>query len=160
SIGIIGILLPFTVAFGKILLESPGILGSISAYYYSLMGNVFVGSLCAIGVFLSSYRGYDWRDVLSGHLAAVFALGRALFPTAQESAATAEQLRISGFHAAFAGGFFLTLAYFSLFLFRMTNENGAMTRKKKMRNAVFLVCGSVILAAVILIALTHVLPAD
>jgi hypothetical protein len=57
AVGIIGLALPFVLAFGKILLQSPGIQDSISAYYYTDMGNVFVGSLCAIGVFLMSTRG-------------------------------------------------------------------------------------------------------
>src|SRR5436853_55856 len=114
STGLIGMLLPITVAVGKILIDSPGILGSISAYYYSIMGGVFVGSLCAIGVFLWSYRGYDMRDVIAGHIAAVAAVGVALFPTAPEvGTITQEQMIVSGVHATSAAIFFLTLSYFA-----------------------------------------------
>jgi len=158
SIGVIGILLPFVVAIGRILLpglQGPEILGSISAYYYSDMGNVFVGSLCAIGVFLWSYRGYDLQDSIAAHLAAVFGIGIALFPTAPESGAVTQmQGYISLAHATFAGGFFLTLAYFALVLFRKTGPGG-MTRMKKVRNAVFLACGIVILISIAGIALMN-----
>src|SRR5207245_4583836 len=58
AVGIIGFALPFALAFGKILLQGRGIQSSISGYYYTDMRNVFVGSLCAIGVFLMSCRGY------------------------------------------------------------------------------------------------------
>ena len=37
-------------------------LESISSYYHSVMRDIFVGSLCAVGTFLISYRGYDKRD--------------------------------------------------------------------------------------------------
>lgn len=38
AIGIIGISLPFVLAGGRMFLEEWGILSSISAYYYSVMG--------------------------------------------------------------------------------------------------------------------------
>ena len=81
AIGIIGISLPFVLAIGKIIFDDPGIQPSISDYYYTIMGDVFVGSLCAMGVFLLSYRGYDKQDNIAGNLACVFAIGVALFPT-------------------------------------------------------------------------------
>ena len=56
AVGIIGTALPFVLAFGKILLEGPGIQNSISSYYHTGMRDVFVGSLCAIAGFLMSRR--------------------------------------------------------------------------------------------------------
>src|SRR6266852_8308761 len=70
AVGIIGFALPFVLA-----IAGPGIQGSISCYYYTDMRNVLVGSLCAIGVFLMSTRGYDLRDEIAGRLACVFAIG-------------------------------------------------------------------------------------
>src|SRR6266853_1706068 len=75
AVGIIGLTLPFVLAFGRILLQGFGLEGSISCYYYTDMGNVFVGSLCAIGVFLLSCRGYDQKDAIAGRLACLFAVG-------------------------------------------------------------------------------------
>ena len=79
AVGCIGITLPFVLAFGKMLFESPGIFDSISYYYHSTMRDVFVGSLCAIAVFLLSYRGYGWQDDLASNFAGVCAIGIALF---------------------------------------------------------------------------------
>lgn len=33
---------------------------SISAYYYTKVGNVFTGALCVIGIFLLAYRLTAW----------------------------------------------------------------------------------------------------
>ena len=141
SVGTIGVLLPFVVSLGKMLLDGPGILDSISSYYYSVMGNVFVGSMCAIGVFLWSYKGYDWRDDVAGTIAAICAIGVALFPTTPDTDATVQQDFIGNIHLILAGLFFLTLAYFALVLFRETRPDRPPTRMKLIRNKVYTVCG-------------------
>src|SRR5919199_3499875 len=93
AIGTIGILLPFVLVFGNMLFEGLVIQDSISSYYYTRMRDVLVGSLCATGVFLFSYKGYDdpnraWRrlpfkgtDDLASTIAGISAVGVALFPT-------------------------------------------------------------------------------
>jgi hypothetical protein len=83
-VGVVGIALPFMLVFGQRLLFGDGRLGtSLSGYYHTGVRDLFVGSLCAIGVFLLTYMAfhYVWDNVLSvvGGLAA---LGVALFPTA------------------------------------------------------------------------------
>jgi hypothetical protein len=160
SVGAIGTLLPFVVSIGKILLDGPGILSSVSYYYYSAMGDVFVGSMCAIGVFLWSYKGYDWRDNIAGTVTAVCAIGVALFPIGPDTGATTRQIIIGSIHAAFAAVFFLALAYFALVLFRKTRPDAPPTRMKRVRNKVYTVCGCTILAAIALIAVVRLLPAD
>ncbi len=111
AVGIIGFALPFVLAFGKILLQGPGIQSSISGYYYTDMRNIFVGSLCAIGVFLMSTKGYDRRDEVAGILACVFAIGVALFPTTPDVGATPQDKYIGTLHLSFAALLFLTLGY-------------------------------------------------
>src|SRR6266540_6600402 len=101
AIGIIGTALPFVLAFGKILLEGPGIQSSISDYYHTGMRDIFVGSLCAIAVFLMSYRGYDRKDDIAGDLACVFALGVALFPIAPEMNAIPREKVVGALHLIF-----------------------------------------------------------
>ncbi|MFF0147833.1 hypothetical protein [Amycolatopsis sulphurea] len=56
---------------GKQLLEGGDLLGSLSSYYYGDLRNVCV--LCAIGVFLISYRGYGFIDDIAGNVAGVAA---------------------------------------------------------------------------------------
>jgi hypothetical protein len=158
AVGIIGIALPFVLAFGKILLDGAGIQSSISSYYYTLMRDVFVGSLCAIAVFLMSYRGYERKDDVAGDLACAFAIGVALFPVAPDMDPTSREKVIGGVHLLFAGSFFLTLAFFSLVLFRKTDPKKKPTRKKLQRNVVYTLCGYTILACIALIAAAGLLP--
>jgi hypothetical protein len=158
AVGIIGISLPFVLVVGTVIIEGSQLLSSISAYYYSVMGDVFVGSLFAIGVFLLSYRGYERIDDIAGDLACVFAIGVALFPTAPSFNANAQEQIIGWTHLIFALCFFLTLAYFSLALFRKTKPNQQPTRQKVIRNRIYVACGSVIVVCIALIVLIKLLP--
>lgn len=150
AIGILGVGLPFVLIIGKVIFESPGIQDSISDYYYTVMRDVFVGILCAIGIFMLSYRGHERADDIAGDLACVFAIGVAWFPTAPPSP-TPDQVITGYVHYAFAAAFFLTLAYFCLVLFRKTNPEKLMSRRKIMRNRVYAVCGYTMLGAMALL---------
>ncbi len=152
AVGIVGISLPFVLVFGKIVFESPGIQSSISDYYYTIMGDVFVGSLCAIGVFLMSYRGYERQDDIAGDLACVSAIGVALFPTTPDQNPTSIDQVIGSVHYVFAAIFFIILAFFCLFLFRKSDPTKPMKRQKRQRNTIYTVCGYTILACIALIA--------
>ena len=160
AVGIIGTALPFVLAFGKVLLEGPGIQSSVSHYYYTEMRGVLVGSLCAIATFLMSYRGYERKDDIAGDLACGFAIGVALFPTTPEANATPRDEIVGALHLISAGGFFLTLAFFSLALFRKTDPTKTPTRQKLQRNTVYTVCGYAILACLVLIVIVALVPDD
>ena len=55
--------------------------GSLSGFYYTHMRNLFVGAMCAVGVFFIAYRGHDkWDDRLT-NVAGLAAILIALFPT-------------------------------------------------------------------------------
>ncbi len=160
AIGIIGLMLPFLLAIGNLfaqpLLRDPkplaGLQDSISYYYYTDMGNIFVGSLCAIGIFLLSYRGYEKQDRIAGILACIFAVGVALFPTKPEVAdPTMVDKVLGGLHYGFAALLFLTLAYFSLKLFTKTDPTKIPTQQKLKRNIVYRVAGYTIVACIVLI---------
>jgi hypothetical protein len=167
AIGVLGVALPFVLPFGQILLHalgiqsslhSPVIESSVSSYYYTDMRNIFVGSMCAIGIFLMSYRGYDHRDARAGRFAFVCAIGLALFPTSPLPDPTADQKLIGGVHLTFAALLFLTLAYFSLCLFTKTDPNKPPTRQKLKRNVVYSVSGYVMLACIALIVVAALPP--
>jgi hypothetical protein len=157
GIGIIGTALPIVLVIGKIILESPGISDSISSYYYSVMRDVFVGSLCAIAIFLICYR-YDHLDDIASTIAGICAIGVALFPTTPDVGATQRQAITGLAHASFAACFFLILALMAIFLFRRTDPNKNPTRRKQQRNTVYLFCGIAILACVVLAALLLLVP--
>jgi hypothetical protein len=155
-VGIIALLLPFVLAGGTILLAlvAPGhalphpiLQRSISDYSYTAMGGFYVGSLCAIAAFLMCARGYDLTDEITGYLAGIFALGVALCPSEnpREAFHSRLQVEMNLVHTVFAALMFLVLAYFCLFLFRKTAPDRRRTRRKQHRDAVYAVCGSVIL---------------
>ncbi len=158
AVGLIGMALPFVLALGKLLLEGPGLQSSLSSYYYTAMRDVFVGSLCAIAVFLWSYRGYDRRDDLTGNLAGLAAIGVALFPTTPDVGATERDRLIGALHLGSAAILFLCLAYFSLVLFRQSDQQQP-TLEKHQRNQIYATCGYTILICIALIGLIALLPA-
>jgi hypothetical protein len=153
AIGIIGVALPVVLIIGKLIVEGGGLQDSISSYFYTDMRGVFVGSMCAVGAFLLSYRGYDVIDDIAGNLAGVAAIGVALFPTAPADPSSTAQL-IGVLHLVFASIFFLTIAFFAIFLFRRTSEMGP-TERKLQRNRLYLTCGVVIIACLLAIAAVH-----
>jgi len=157
AIGIIGMALPFVLVFGKFVIQGGGIQSSMSSYYYTVMRDVFVGSLWAIGVFLGAYRGYAKIDSIAGNLACLFALGTALFPTGPDHA-TAQQIAIGNLHGFFALSLFLTLAFFALVLFRKTDYAKSPTPQKLKRNIVYTICGYAMLACIVLSILVRFLP--
>lgn len=132
-----------------------GLPDSISAtYYLDPCITPFMIILGAAGIFLICYNGYDRQDDIICTLAGCFALGICLFSCKIEELADhwpelAELTRvgtfqivpnISGiFHNICAVGFFMLLAYNSIFLF--TKSGGVMTENKKKRNIIFRVCG-------------------
>lgn len=157
-VGVIGISLPFVLAIGNLLLGSNGIEKTMSAYYHTRMGDVFVGSLFAIAVFLMTYQGWDWRDNLAGDIAGISAIGVALFPVAPElDTLTMTQIVCDLLHAAFAALFFFALAYFCLVLFKKFSPDQPPTAAKLKRNQVYTVCGYAIVICVVLIGVQYVL---
>jgi hypothetical protein len=151
AVGIIGVTLPVVLALGKTLVQGPGLERSISGYYYTDLGNVFVGSLCAIGVFLISCQGYDRKDEISG----ACAIAAGLLPTTPDANATSQDKLIGALHLTFAGLLFVTLAYFCLALFTITSY-ATPTPQKLKRNAFYRFCGWTILACIALIGVVHV----
>lgn len=152
-IGALGAGLPFVMAAGGLIFFGTGIQRSISAYYYTGMRDVFVGILCAIGVFLLAYHGYDLADRIAGKSAGLFALGIAFFPTTPDVHASPGAEVIGKIHYVSAALFFLTIACFSLFLFTKTNPAKTPTAGKKRRNKVYVACGCTILGCLALIAI-------
>ena len=113
--GYVGLTLPV------VLLIAGGVDGhiesSLSAYYYTKVGNVFTGALCVIGVFLLAYRLTVWAvDNIATTLAGVAALGVAFFHAAPQNA-TPGQLRLADVHLTCAAVLFVLLGAISLFLF-------------------------------------------
>lgn len=88
SLGYLGFVLPFLLILGG-LLSLGAVEPSISDYYHTILRDVFVGVIVAIGLFLIAYPGHqaETGQVLSDDrmtsLAGVAALGVAFFPNEQ-----------------------------------------------------------------------------
>ncbi|WP_329049501.1 DUF998 domain-containing protein [Amycolatopsis sp. NBC_01488] len=151
AIGLIGLALPFVLIFGKQLLQGGELAGSLSAYYYTDVRNVFVGAMCAAGVFLLAYYGHDFVDNVASTVAGLGAIGLALFPTTPAHDVSSWDRTSGVLHLVFAAVFFLMLAYFCLRLFPHDGEQPPGT------GVVYRGCGVVILACLALIAVTKAL---
>ena len=167
ALGWIGFLLPFALIWGGLALDRM-IYPSVSDSYYSSMGDVFVGAMCAIGVFLLCYTGYEREagEILSdkwiSRIAGAAALGVALLPTAPNPRMGPMPVRplangtwqpicsllqcetgvptTSTLHFACAGVFFAMLAIYCLFLFTRSGD-APPTLGKLRANRLYRICG-------------------
>lgn len=143
GVGVIGILLPPAVPLGNEILRAWGaktliLPGSISGSYYTGTRNVFVGSLCALGVFLICYR-YNRREDYFSSAAGVFALAVAFLPTSPDHP-TPRQEAIGIIHFACAALLLLMLATFCVLSF----WDPAPTDKRYV-NRLYLIAGASII---------------
>lgn len=115
---------------------------SISHYYYTIAGSLFVGLLCVIGFFLIIYPGNGLWEDLPANIAGMLAIAVALFPTGLNGAvvpcAKASHIYHPGLstaHLLAAGLFFIILGYVAIFQFP-TKLKG-----KKWRDFFYKLCG-------------------
>lgn len=114
-IGYVGVTLPLVLFVSGVV--DGHIESSISAYYYTKVGNVFTGALCVIGVFLLAYRLTAMAlDNVATTLAGLAALGVAFFHAAPTNA-TLSQLRLADVHLTCAAVLFILLGAISLLIF-------------------------------------------
>lgn len=151
-LGYLGLALPFTLILGGLPFgfSEP----SLSDYYHTLMRDIFVGIIFAIGVFLLCYTGFRpdakerFSDDLVTTLAGIAALLVAFVPnrgtlnTSDEPQALAQYLfgvtACDYMHHAAAGTFLLCMAYLCRFKFARTAKPG--------RRPVYVGCAWVIFA--------------
>ena len=178
GIGFLGLILPTALyVYGR---SGEGRMQpSISEFYYTAMGDVFVGCLVAIGVFLLSYRGYRAKparfplgDRGTSIIAGLAALGVALLPAGADPAfarcitgtttgpcagTLPDPTLMTGFHFitgplhfAAAGVFFAALAYFCLVLFPMGGKRRPDgSAALSLEHITYYACGMVLIAAIL-----------
>lgn len=165
ALGYVAILMPFVLALGAWVAEGIPWADSISAYYYTSMRDVFVGTMFAIGVFLYCYRGQDRQDNVLTNLAGVAAAGIGLLPMEPEySKVLIERHRdlasancyvphgLLGYHFYMAAAFFGIVSYMAIFRFTKTDQV-PLTAAKHKRNRVYTVCGVIMLGCFVWIGL-------
>ncbi|WP_265500061.1 hypothetical protein [Paracoccus beibuensis] len=156
AIGALGFFLPVALLVAS-LFEPGGLRTSISAYYYSPMREIFVGTLIAQAVFLWSYEGFrpdagEWiTDRRMARTAAVAIALVALLPTTGPAhSCTALQCLLgpvlsATVHFLAAGVFFGALAVFCLKLFVKGQVDGT---EKRASNRIYRICGWLILGSI------------
>ena len=156
AVGILGMLLPLVLSLGFLFIGSGCVFPpSISHFYYTNMGNYFVGTLCAVSLFMFAYNGPGNHDKLAAKAAGLFALLVVMFPTnfnydiaGCSRISSVDQVWMKYIHYGAATLLFLTFACFCLCLFTKTNINSSMTRQKKIRNDIYRTCGWVIIVCI------------
>lgn len=152
GVGVIGILLPFALILGHFLFAKAFVFaGSMSQYYYTEMRDVFVGALCAMGVFLICYR-YDTPDNMLSTIAGTLAIGVAIFHTTdgRKLPVSANDKVVGIIHLVAAAGLLILLAVFCFFLFpRKGPDVARVTRQKRVRNGIYYVCGTIIVVSLL-----------
>jgi hypothetical protein len=159
GLGFVGIFLPIMLVLGTWgLADCTQVQPSISHYYYTIMGDYFVGSLCAVAMFLFFYKGVDKQDGIIANFAGLFALLVAFFPTDPSADSVCEYIStnkvtsVNAVHYSAAGLLFASFAYFCIFLFTKTDSTKPMTKHKKVRNQIYKICGYIIIVCIGLIA--------
>ncbi len=152
GIGAIGVLLPIALPLGNWIFVQLGhqteiLPSSMSSSYYTSTRNIFVGGLCALGVFLIGYR-YNSRDDLWSTIAGVFAVGVAFFPTAPK-VPTGYQSAVGIAHLSFAGILLSSLALFCISSFRDPTDDN-----KRTANRAYLTAGIAIIAFLVIAVIT------
>lgn len=163
AIGYLGIIMPAILMVGTLSIgKCTELQDSISHYYYTIMGNVLVMTLCSFSVFLFLYQGYERWDNIVTTFAGLCALGIALFATTQISDIDCAVCFMSyckarvWTHYISAALFFTTLSYISFCLF--TKSKGPKTKRKKIRNKIYRTCAVVMLLSIIAILLIKIIP--
>lgn len=145
-LGILAMALPWIVA-----LLYGGIPASISAtYYVAQCITPFMGILISASIILICYKGYTLCDDIILSLAGIMGLCICLFPTGTSLYALVGTFQVpvhisSMIHNISAIVFFGLLSFNSLFLF--TKSSGEKTKKKKIRNIIYIICGIGMLAS-------------
>jgi hypothetical protein len=162
-IGILGMLLPVVCFLGGYLFGHQSLQRSISYYYHTNVRDAFVGLLIGVGLFLTTYNGYEKIDSILSKITGFAGVGIAVFPCLLERGAATSagffQLApaVSGIiHLSCAALFFVLLAVNSIFIFTLSHDKNNRTRNKIKRNAIYIACGIAILSCMACLVIAQI----
>lgn len=149
AVGGLALMLP--VALGPVgwLVFGIEIQENISSYYHTALRDVFVGVMCAIGLFLFCYRGNGWLEDWTGNLGCLAAVGVALCPLDANSDPLNQSSILGYLHTVFGGVFFITLAIFSVYHFPKNEAGDEASAWQARRNLLIRLTGVTILGSLI-----------
>jgi len=155
GVGLVGILLPILLIAGNWLADAKVIVpSSMSGSYYTSTRDLFVGSLCALGVFLIAYRHTKRQDRCTW-IAGLCAIAVAFAPTAPTP--NTEAHWVNYLHHAAAGTLIFTLGLFCIVVFTDFSKRArnlpqwATQARDSLRHhrlsGLYLVCGAIVFAS-------------
>lgn len=164
-VGLLGMLLPlflWIILFIQNDVLRP--LDSISHYFYTRAGSIFIIVVSLLAIFLLVYKGYELIDFILSSVAGICALLLLYFPTNNIDCNSVSEcnsvithlidneFRII-FHFVMAGMFLGSLALMSIFLFtkKESDKNGLIMPDFKGENIIFVTCGVLIILSMLLI---------
>jgi hypothetical protein len=153
-VGLIGLLLPFVLMVGNVVMSRTRP-DSMSGYYYTPMRNIFVGALCALGVFLVAYDGGDKVDRWITNVAGFCAIGVAFCPTKPSGPLATWQNVVGDVHVVFAASTFVALGVMAL---RFAKDGEGSQTAPRSDIITYRLCGIVIFACVVLAISSNFLP--
>ncbi|MCG2612817.1 hypothetical protein LZZ85_00940 [Terrimonas sp. NA20] len=132
---------------------------SISHYYYTIAGNIFVGLLCAVSFFLIIYPGNGkWEDLWT-NIAGILAIAVAFFPTSfnqLDQSCTRQGFVydswVSDVHLSSAAAFFIILGYVAFRQFPQKNSGDKNNKRQAARNLFYKGCGIIMWACIGILA--------
>lgn len=164
-VGLLGMLLPLLLPLLLFLYNgnyTP--LDSISHYFYTRVGSVFIIIVSLLAVFLLVYKGYEIVDYIFSTIAGICALLLLYFPTSNiscESVLECDSVitRLHNdnvreiFHFAVSGIFLISLSLMSIFLFTKEEKDpdGLVIPDFKKENLVFIFCGLLMILSILMI---------
>lgn len=169
-IGVLGILLPIALLVFSRVNGCTTVLDSISHYYYSRVGDLFVGIIFTFATFLIAYRGYTKEDKLDAIVTTIGGLAAmclVLVPTSNIDAARhgscCELFQLNeangrrdfqiAFHFGSAAVFLLSMSFMSFFQFprsfKEKRKSNTMSAKDKWLFWTYKLCGVLVLLAII-----------
>lgn len=164
-VGWLGILLPLILILIAYLLPGCNVVqSSISDYHNTIARDIFVGLLCAISLFLFSYKGYEPIDSWLANITGVLGFVVAFFPTyIKVNCCSIYPMSIkwskgdywpyaswvTTVHLTSAAIFLLLLGVYSFVLFTRTDKDqNSRGRRKYIRNGIYRACGIIIVISV------------
>ncbi len=174
-VGILGVLLPILLwgfTYWDIKLICP--LESISHYYYTRVGGIFVIIMSMLALLLLNFKGEKPIDFVISFIAGIFSLLLLLFPTDKISNVSswcsnpsqldanitiiAQNKPRECFHYVSAGIFLACLVIMSLYSFTRVKDgqvkaNGDMKQNKKSRNIIYISMGIIMICAMAFIGI-------
>jgi hypothetical protein len=145
-LGLLSILLPLVLLAGSAVFDRCTIvLASVSHYYYTAMGHVFVGLLYTTGLFLFLYKGDNRAEIIATRFAGICIIVVALLPTSKDIYGCSTQAYYPSalgeeLHKAFAAFFLLTMSI----LFCLFTRSSSRNKQGRSRNRLYRVCAGII----------------